>query len=150
MGPAGADFAIAQVRYDLWDGRVTGGGKINVDGGKKAEFTFSANPMSDSVGGFAGKFQVVDHANRNSYHLDTITSLSFSGLPTESPDASYNTATFTATGYDKDGNAISATIVIEDIQEPGKGFDTIDVTGTGMPSFGGIIDGGNFQIHPPE
>lgn len=141
-------FAIAQVRYDSYAGWVTGGGKINRESGRKAAWTFGGNTKWDEDGYMIGQFQIVDHENKVSYHLDTVNSLSFSGGSTESPYADHNTATIEASGYDKEGNPVSVTIVIEDIQEPGNGYDTIDVSGD--IDFDGTIDGGNFQIHPPE
>ncbi|MFC2063066.1 post-COAP-1 domain-containing protein [Chloroflexota bacterium] len=145
-----SEFAIAQVRYDLLDlllaGSVTGGGQINIDDDKKAEFTFGGNATCDSQGGLIGQFQTVDHENKVSYHFNSVTSLNFSGEATKSPDSPYNAATFEINGRDNEGNPVSITVTIEDIQEPGRGFDTVNVTGD--INFIGTLDGGNFQIHP--
>ena len=141
-------FAIAQVRYETWDGWVTGGGHIKDGNGKKNAWSLSGNAKYDAVAGFIGQLQIRDYENKMSYHLDTVTDLSFSGSPTESPYAEFNTATIEASGYDKLGNPVSVTIVIVDMQEPGAGHDTIDVSGDII--FNGPIDGGNYQIHPPE
>ncbi|MFC1972497.1 hypothetical protein ACFLVE_03730 [Chloroflexota bacterium] len=128
---------------------VTGGGHEKDANGKKNAWSLSGNAMSDAAGGLIGNFQIRDFANKTSYHLDTITSLTFSGPETGSPYAPNNSAVIVASGYDKDGDPISATITIVDVQEPGKGNDSMEWAGTGgLPSLGTtIIDGGNFQIH---
>lgn len=140
------DFAIAQVRYDTWDGWVTGGGTVKQ--GKKSIWTFGGNAGWDDAVGFGGQFQISDHVNKKSYHFDTVTFLAFDGVATTSPASKYNRATWLAEGMDNLGNPVSVKIVVQDIVEPGKGSDTIAVTGD--VNFSATISGGNFQVHPPE
>jgi len=140
------DFSIAQVRYDTWDGWVTGGGTVKQ--GKKSIWTFGGNAGWDEAVGFGGQFQIRDHVNQKSYHFDTVTFLAFDGVATLSPASKYNRATWLAEGSDNLGNPASVKIVVQDILEPGKGSDTIAVTGD--VNFSATINGGNFQVHPPQ
>jgi hypothetical protein len=151
----GSGFAIAQIRYDLYDegneynGWVTGSGHIKDENGKKNKYSISGNAKYDEDGYLVGQVQIRDYENKMSYNLDAITSLTFSGAPTGKPESLYNTATIEASGYDKEGNPVSVTIHIVDMQEPGAGNDTVNVTGD-INFLMDSIDGGNFQIHPPD
>jgi hypothetical protein len=152
----GLGFAIAQIRYDAYDahdaydGWVTGGGNIKDENGKKNKYSISCNAKYDEDGYLIGQIQIRDYENKMSYNLDTITSLTFSGAPTDKPESLYNTATIEASGYDKEGNPISVIIHIVDMQEPGTGNDFVNVEGDINFENEDPIDGGNFQIHPPD
>lgn len=146
-------FAIAQIRYDTWDGWVTGGGIIKDENGRKTLWSISGNAMWDEACGWVGRFQIRDFQNKMSYHLDAIEGLGFEGNVTGSPYAIYNEAMIIASGRDQNGNPVKMWISIKDAQEPGKGYDAVSVytqNASYTELFSGIIDGGNFQVHPPE
>jgi hypothetical protein len=134
---------------------VTGGGTIKGDKNKPL-WTFAGN-----VGYFEGdptphgQFNIISHNDKMQYHCnDEFSSLIFSGDTAESPEATFDTAEFTGTFYDKDGAPYELTIVIKDNGEPGAGVDKISVfeedvdfwvdDGADNPV---IINGGNYQIH---
>ena len=127
---------------------VTGGGHFK-DGGGRGKGGKSTWSASGNVGVFegvvVGNFQIRDHGNKNSCHFDTFQHLEFYGDEADSPTASHNTAEFTASGWCKNGDMPDITVIIMDNGEPGKGVDMIEVTG-GL-EFGGLIDGGNYQVH---
>lgn len=130
---------------------VTGGG--NIKDGKKVIWTFGGNVglLGDSSVTIAGQFQIVDHVNKVAYHLNDFDSLVFSctDCPAESPEATHDTATFVGSGTDNAGNSVTFTVIIQDLGEPGKGVDKIELTGP--PTFAlQVIDGGNFQVHDIE
>jgi len=132
---------------------VTGGGTIK--DGKKPAWNLSGN-----VGYFEGdstphgQFNIIDHVGKMQYHChDEFLSLIFYGGAAESPEATFDTAEFTGTFYDKDGTDYELTIIIEDNGEPGKGVDKISVyDGSTFWVDDGddgniVIDGGNYQVH---
>jgi len=143
------DYLDALLTFEVVENFVTGGGKIN--GSRKADWTFGGTVGFDLDGNPVGQFQIVDHQSKVAYHLNSFSSLSFSDTdaPAESPVATYDTATFTGSGNDNAGNAVTFTVIIQDLGEPGAGVDNISVTGPA--SFGlQVIDGGNFQVHDIE
>jgi len=144
---------------------VTGGGHIKYEVTKgNRTIEKPAWNLSGNVGYFEfdstphGQFNIIDHVGKMQYHChDDFSSLIFYGGTAESPEATFDTAEFTGTFYDKDGDPYVLTIIIEDNGEPGKGVDKISVydedgstfwipdeAGPGNPV---VIDGGNYQIH---
>jgi hypothetical protein len=139
------DIKLEVTKYYL-ENFVTGGGNIK---NPKMSFAGTVGNLEDDV---VGQFQIVVHGKKGenvSYHCDNnFSSLVFSGMPIDGPqgpDASNNTATFTGIFVNaKDPyDIVTATIVIVDVAEPGKGADQIGEEGA--PLF--TIDGGNFQVH---
>jgi len=125
------------VTYYVLENFVTGGGKINTLGGKKAAWTF-AGTVGNLEDGSVGQFQIVDHANKITYHCNNDFSyLVFTG------DKAEFTGNFT---NNKNANTDELTIIIEDLGEPGAGVDKISVTGFITLSTT-LISGGNFQVH---
>jgi hypothetical protein len=129
---------------------VTGGGNIKT--GKTTTWTFGGNVglLDDTIVPITivGQFQIVDHTGKQAvaWHCNNaFTSLTFSGVPTSSPPAHWNVATFTGTFTSNKGGSAILTVIITDVGEPGT-QDTIVVTGdfgfSGTP-----ISGGNFQVH---
>jgi hypothetical protein len=126
---------------------VTCGGNIKED--NTVTWTFGGKVgYVDGVG--VGQFQIVDHANNESWHCNNdFTSIVFSGSPVEGPpgpSAGCSIATFTGNFTSNTGGTATLTVVITDVNEPGKDNDTIVVTG-GFGFSGDPISGGNFQIH---
>jgi hypothetical protein len=128
---------------------ITGGGNIKNDDGELL-WTFGGNVGLLKDGSYDGQFQIIDHANNESWHCnDDFSSLVFSGSPIEGPpgpSAGCSVATFTGTFTSNRGNTAILTVVITDVYEPGKGNDTIFVTGD-LNFSGNPISGGNFQMH---
>jgi hypothetical protein len=128
---------------------VTGGG--NIKAGKKTAWNFAGTVgyLPDMT--LVGQFQIVDHTNKFAYHLNSFSSLVFSGTdaPAESPVATYDTATFTGSGRDKKGNQVTIKVIIKDLGEPGAGVDriSIDIEVDGYDVDNQFISGGNFQVH---
>jgi hypothetical protein len=125
---------------------VTGGGSIMEN--DTVAWTFGGNvSYVDGVG--VGQFQIVDHANNESWHCNNdFTSAVLGGAPIEGPSgpsAGCSIFTFTGNFTSNTGGTATLTVVITDVDEPGKDNDTIEVTGDF--GFGGEISGGNFQIH---
>jgi len=185
-GGAGIDSILVWIDQDLsgdfdknndvWAGvikgwvenYVTGGGKINVENGRKAAWSFDGTVRVLPDGGVAGQFQMVDHVNRVSYNLDQFHFLYFldssPGASAESPSATHDIAVFVATGVDSDGSPVVLRVTIQDLGEPGVGVDKIRIEEVTLeapswppePSPGvdlvpeQTIDGGNFQIHDSE
>jgi hypothetical protein len=142
------------------DNFVTGGG--NIKGVKTTTWSF-AGTVGNLEYGSVGQFQIVDHRAKQAeaWHCNN----NFSGLVfsdvngsdpgAETPTASNDTATFWGTFTSNRGSPdLTLMIVIFDNQEPGKGFDTIDVDWWDGDSwedwFDANIDGGNFQVHDIE
>jgi hypothetical protein len=126
---------------------VTGGGNIRED--NTVTWTFGGKAgYVDGVG--VGQFQIVDHANKESWHCNNdFTSIVFSGSPIvgpPGPSAGCSIATFTGNFTSNTGGTATLTVVITDVNEPGKDNDTIEVTGD-FEFSGDPISGGNFQIH---
>jgi len=148
---------------------VTGGG--NIKESKKVAWTFAGMVGVNPEGGAIGSFEIVDHINKISYHLDQFIVLSFYGGPAESPDATNNTARFRGIGTRSDGAEVTIVIIIEDVAEPGAGADKIAVElvyineNINLQGLIGSVDvpdlapappplqqlvtitGGNFQVH---
>jgi hypothetical protein len=133
---------------------VTGGG--NYKEGKTVKYTFGGNVGFLPDGTIVGQFQIVDHANKISWHChNDFDSLVFYPLPIvgpPGPSASHSIAAFTGTFTNNKGGSALLTIEITDVAEPGAGYDTIFVTSAdGGPNFGiTTISGGNFQVHDLE
>lgn len=146
----GNDFipgdSVTVTKYWL-ENFVTGGG--NYKEGKTLKYTF-AGTVGNLEGGSVGQFQIVDHANKTSYHCNNnFSSLVFSDsdAPAESPVASHDTATFTGTfTNNRNANLTVITVIIEDLGEPGAKVDTIAISG-GLTITETVISGGNFQVH---
>jgi len=145
-GNVGSD----SVTYYVLENFVTGGGKINIPGGKKAAWTF-AGTVGNLEEGSVGQFQIVDHINKIAYHCsNNFSYLVFSGGAAQSPIASHNTAEFTGTfTNNRDTNTVDITVIIQDLGEPGAGTDKIEISGDISVS-PIIISGGNFQVHNIE
>jgi hypothetical protein len=137
---------------------LTGGGNINVDSGKKKAWTFGGNVANLIDGSVRGQFNIVDHANKETWHChNDFASLIFSGGPTASPPANLDHAQFVGTFTSNKGETKYLQVQIWDDQEPGRDFDEIrvwydtdnDPTTIGWTRwFWGIpIDGGNLQVH---
>jgi hypothetical protein len=146
---------------------VTGGG--NIKEGKKVTWTFSGIVGVNPGGGATGSFEINDNSHKISYKLDQFIVLTFSGDPTESPNASMNYARFRGIGTRSDGANVVMVIIIQDNSEPGAGHDKIaielvSVDGVVNPQglIGSVdvpdlpplpplqlktISGGNFQVH---
>jgi hypothetical protein len=125
---------------------VTGGAHEKDARGKKNLFSWAGNVGTLLDGTRVGHFTTQDFTSNNMCKYTDFSVLSFSGVPTGSPESDLNKATFTANGSCKDGSTPTITFVITDVAEPGAGFDTIKIN-DGAPI---TIDGGNFQVHPPE
>ena len=146
LGYVGSD----SVTYYVLENFVTGGGNIKT--GKTTTWTFGGNVglLDDTIVPITivGQFQIVDHTGKQAvaWHCNNaFTSLTFSAVPTSSPPAHWNVATFTGTFTSNKGGSAILTVIITDVGEPGT-QDTIVVTGdfgfSGTP-----ISGGNFQVH---
>jgi len=134
------------IKYWFQENFLTGG--ANIKDGKKIIWNMTGNVGFLPDGTIVGNFHIKDFVTGNQYkcHND-FDSLVFSGNPTTSPPASFNTATFTGNFTDKDGVVVSLTIVITDMDESGRIADTITITGlTGFPTSGNISNG-NYQVH---
>lgn len=127
---------------------VTGGGIIK--SGKKVIMNFGGTVGRTDAGEIVGNYHIVDHVARKTCHFKDIDTLVFSGSTTTSPVSSVNTATFTATGTCNNGDTPSITVVIKDVAEPGRGSDTVNITGSLSTGGTKIISGGNIQVHPPK
>lgn len=127
---------------------VTGGGIIK--SGKKVIMNFGGTVGRTDAGVIVGNYHIVDHVAKKSCHFKDITSLVFSGSTTTSPVSSLNIATFTANGTCNNGDTPSITVVIKDVAEPGKGSDTVNITGSLTTGGTKVISGGNIQVHPPK
>lgn len=125
---------------------VKGGGKI---GARKATWTFGGNVGLAPDGGIFGQFQINDHVNKVAYHSTEITALAFSGDPATTPDASHNTAVFTATFRGNDGSTKTVTVTIKDLGEKAPKMDTIKLEDDLVLSET-ALNGGNFQVHDVE
>jgi hypothetical protein len=139
---------------------VTGGGIIKtVNTAKKGNpvekviWSFGGNVGYRKDGTIHGQFQIVDHSNNKTWHCHNLfDSLVFSGEPTDSPPASLDTAVFTGTFTNNKGDEMYLRVTLWDDQEPGKGFDEIEVEywdgSHWQPWFSGQpISGGTFQVH---
>lgn len=141
-------YTLDDMVYSFVRGKVTGGGYIKDENGKKNLYSLSGNTMVDKSGGLKGNWVIRDFANEMTYHLDTINSLDVGGLEAETPYAPYRAFTIKASGSDQEGNYVQATIVIKDIQEPGKGSDILQLWVMGAYLIQKVpIDGGDFQAH---
>jgi hypothetical protein len=120
-------------------------------------WTFGGNVGFLSDGSIMGQFQIVDHTGKGavSWHChNDFSSLVFSGDPTDSPPADYDTAVFTGTFTSNKGGSKYLRVTIWDDQEPGKDYDwiTVEVSTDGGTTWnswfaGHPISGGNFQLH---
>lgn len=140
-----SEFAIANVRYQSPSKWFTGGGTIK--DGKKPKWTIGGNAGDDITYGQSVNLHLTNHATKTKYRLDTISSITFDGVATQSPPSRYNRVVIVATGTDSTGAAIpETTVTIVDNDESGKGADTIEMTG-GITLAETELSGGNFQIH---
>lgn len=132
---------------------VTGGGHIKI--GRKVAWSFGGSLRYIDDGSIHGPFEIVDHANKTSWHCHNLfDSLIFWGEPTKSPPSSLDHAQFTGTFTSNRGGTKYLRVTVWDDQEPGKGFDTIKVEvstdgGSAWEDwfYGDPISGGTFQIH---
>lgn len=114
-------------------GKVTGGGQVNVPGGK-ANFGF--NVKRDTTGGpVSGQLEYQNHARDLKVKGTSMTSLAISG----------NTASFSGSCTKNDAPC-TFTVNVEDNGEPGR-TDRFTIAVSGEPVEGGILDKGNIQIH---
>jgi hypothetical protein len=143
----GEPSATATATKTWFEDFVTGGGKINAVGGRKAEWTFGGTVGCLPDVCPVGQFEIVHHTTGVACHFDTFANLVFSGPAAESPPATHDTATFTASGTCSDGSTPTITVTIEDNAEPGTGQDTIAILEWGVSD---TINGGNFQVHDIE
>ena len=144
-GNAGSD----SVTYYVLENFVTGGGTIK--SGKTVAWAF-AGTVGNLEDGSVGQFQIVDHANKISYHCNNnfSSALVFSGGLATSPPASHNIATFTGTfTNNRNATTVAITVTIQDLGEPGAGVDKITISG-GLTITEQTISGGNFQVHDIE
>jgi hypothetical protein len=146
---AAGNVGFDSVIYYVSESFVTGGG--NIKPGKQVTWTFAGNVGFVEDVGIVGQFQIVDHISKIAYHLNSFSSLSFSdtAAPAESPVATHDTATFIGSGTDNAGNPVTFTVIIQDLGEPGKLVDNIQVTGP-LTFALQVISGGNFQVHDME
>ena len=108
--------SASAIKYWLGNS-ATGGGNIKNENGK-VQWTFagnvgfiSANSPGPSIP--VGKFNIVDHDNKISYHFDDIDTLIFWGDDAYTPPASNNMLRFMANGTsNKDGSAVSILVII--------------------------------------
>jgi len=112
--------------------KVTGGGKIPVDGGF-ANFGFVV--QQEKNGPVKGQLQYKNHANGAKVHIPEFTSLLIVG----------QTATFTGTGT-VNGQPGSFTVTVTDAGEPGLN-DWFSISVSGGPTQEGNLRSGNIQIH---
>lgn len=158
---------IWKALYKSWVGNyVTGGGKVNVENGKKAGWTFAGTAGMSPGGGIEGQFEIVDHTNQVTYYLSQFIFLYFAhsvpGASAESPEATNDVAVFMASGIDSNGMPVTIRVTIVDLDEPGAGIDMIGIdriTAYSPPTWPispvpsiellplQTIDGGNFQVH---
>ncbi|HKQ97665.1 MAG TPA: thrombospondin type 3 repeat-containing protein [Candidatus Polarisedimenticolia bacterium] len=122
-------------------GITTGGGEIDVPGGK-ATFGFIAKPRVNG-GPHQGQLEFHDHATDLSVQGTTVESIVFSG----------NTATFSgaciSTSPSASPIACTYTVTVQDIAEPGQGADTFTITfSPPLTQYGPApISKGNIQVH---
>jgi len=120
---------------------VTGGGNYKVGTGKNAvTWTFGGNVWQTGADVPVGQFELVDHANKTSYHFS-----SFTGFTVTDGNTAMFTANGTAHGKNAPSGTITADFNITDGGEPGAD-DTISVSISGDPSFSAPTIGGNFQV----
>jgi len=132
---------------------VTGGG--NYKEGKTVKYTFGGNVGYLPDGTIVGQFEIVDHTGKQavSWHChNDFSSLVFSGPPIvgpPGPSASSSIATFVGHFTSNKGGEADLTVVINDVFEPGAGYDTISITGLSSWTLTNpvTISGGNFQVH---
>lgn len=113
-------------------GKVTGGGSIPA--GSKATFGF-VGISEGTIDNAKGNIQYVDHAAGVKIHA-SVTSVAVSGTH----------ATLKGTGT-QNGAPVDVTVEVDDNAEPGKGTDTFKITTSAGYSNGGVLTGGNIQIH---
>jgi len=113
-------------------GKVTGGGVIDVPGGK-ANFGFVAQRKTTG-GPVSGNLNYLDHASGRHVH-GPITSLTIIG----------NSAEFAGSC----GPSCTFYVAVQDNGEPGAGKDMFNITVTASPPYtvGGTIRSGNIQVH---
>lgn len=146
---AAETYEMDDMVYSFFPGaKITGGGYIKDTNGKKNAYSVSGNTMADESGALKGNWVIRDFPNKMTYHLDTINSLVVGGLEAETPYAPYRAFTIKASGFDQEGNYAQATIVIKDIQEPGKESDILQLWVNGAYLIHNLpIDSGDFQAH---
>jgi hypothetical protein len=112
---------------------VTGGGQVNVSGGKG---NFGFNAKRDTTGGpITGQLEYQNHVSGSNVHSVSITTLSFAG----------NSATFSGS-CTQNGSPCTFSVYCEDNGEPGS-TDKFTISINSGPPQGGTLDKGNIQIH---
>ena len=134
---------------------VTGGGSLK--DGNKVAWTFAGNVGLAEDDSVVGQFQINDHMSKETWHCHgDFALLDFYGEeitgPT-GPSALHNTAIFIGEFTSNRGETKILQVTIEDVNEPGRGYDTIqvvDLVASDILFSGYPIDTGNFQIHGGE
>jgi len=158
---------------NITEGKGKSAAKITFGGNVGYDLT------GDEVGQWQCNFHSVNEPNAiGHFHSTKITSLAFDDITAypdpDPPPADYNKATFRAMGRFNGVDGWKIRVRLIDIGEPGKGNDSIrielwDTTNTLVydsydhggagggdfpdeegPGLRTKLDGGNFQIHPPE
>lgn len=114
---------------------VTGGGFINVDGGK-ANFGFVAGfkPHQDTV---SGQFNYIDHMA--GIHVKSVSITSYAGTG--------NTRTFSGEAKINGELGFTFTVIVTDNGEPGRNSDIFSIEISNGYNASGVLAGGNVQLH---
>jgi hypothetical protein len=128
----GSDLVSNALTKHWVDRYVTGGGNYKFD--RTVHWSFAGTVGLNDSSGLVGNFQVQDHTANSKWHFSQIIWLFF-------PDN--QTAMFEA----KTADGTSAIFTIQDLGEPGKNVDTIEINGSSDPDLNQVtITGGNFQV----
>ncbi len=114
---------------------VTGGGFIDVSGGK-ANFGFVAG-LKPGASSPTCHLTYIDHAKGLQVKMSDITDY----------DGSGTTRTFRGAAIVNGASGYTATVTVTDGGEPGRGVDSIQVTLSSEYDAGGLLAGGNIQLH---
>ncbi len=141
----GEEVIVSSARSDITCGEerkvpkdfVTGGGFINVDGGK-ANFGFVAGfkPNQDAI---SGQLNYIDHGAR--IHVKSIGITSYDG------DVKTSTRTFSGQATINGESGFTFTVTVTDNGEPGRGADTFSIEISNGYTASGVLAGGNIQLH---
>jgi hypothetical protein len=144
---------------------VTGGGSYDAEEGKKRDYTWGGTVGLLPDNSIVGQFQIVDHVNKVSYHIESFNQLGFTQSdpendppggdpPAESPYADCDAGWFHGTGWGNDGSTVDVEVNFIDFGE-GKNATSPDWINIVLDStedendfnIFGSLAGGNMQVH---